>query len=71
MNVVAGRNEPAPVLAMLIVSPVEVRIAVRVDIRKVGVAVRIDPRKLYIQYHPCHHPLNTLWVVLYSEPKTR
>jgi len=47
MNAVAGGNEPAPVLVMLVVSPVEVRIAVRVDIREVGVAVRIDPRSIY------------------------
>lgn len=44
MNVVAGGNEPAPVVVEIVVSPVEVRLAIRVDIREVDVAVRINPR---------------------------
>ncbi len=47
MNAVA-EDEPAPVLIEVIVSPVEVKIAIRVHIGKVGVAVRINPRRLYL-----------------------
>ena len=41
---VADPDEPTPVVIKVVVSPIEVRVAVRVDIRKVGIAVRIHPR---------------------------
>mgnify|MGYP001563498650 FL=1 len=40
---IADGNDPTPVLVEIVVSPVEVRIAIRVHIREVGVAVRIHP----------------------------
>jgi len=43
MNVVAG-SEPPPVLVEVVVGPVEVRVAVRVHVRKVGVVMRVDPK---------------------------
>ena len=46
MNVIAGgggKHEPEPILIEIVVSPVEVRLTVRVHVREVGVAIRIDP----------------------------
>gem|GEM_PF-4613678 len=41
-------DEPAPVVVLIIVSPVEVEVAVGVDDREVGVTIRIDPRRMYL-----------------------
>ena len=70
MNAVARLDEPPPVIVEVVVGPVEVRVAVRVDVWEVGVAVRIHPRGLRIQYHLYHHPLNTLRVEFYLEPES-
>ena len=43
MSVVADLHQPAPIVVEVVVSPVEVRAAIRVDVREVGVAVRIHP----------------------------
>lgn len=51
-----------------VVSPVPVQapaLAVLVEIRKVAVAVRVHHE--CAESHPCHHPLNVLGVVSYSE----
>jgi len=37
-------DEPQPVVVEVVVSPVEVRIAIPVDVREVGIAVRVHPR---------------------------
>ena len=41
-------DEPAPVVVLIIVSPVEIEVAVSVDYREVGVVIRIDPRGMYL-----------------------
>lgn len=46
-NGVAHLDQPAPVLVEIVVVPVEVRVAVLVDVREVGVAVRVLPRGMY------------------------
>ena len=50
----------------VIVEPIDVPVPlaiVSVQIQDVAVAVRV-PKK-YTEYHPCHHPLNTLGVEYY------
>ena len=41
----AHLHKPAPVLALSVVRPVEVRVAVIPDIREVSVAIRVLPRR--------------------------
>ncbi len=41
-------DEPTPVGIVIVVSPVEVEVAIGVDDREVGVAIRIGPRRMYL-----------------------
>ena len=45
MNVSCSLDQPPPVLVVIVVGPVEVRVAVLVDVREVAVAVRVLPRR--------------------------
>jgi hypothetical protein len=43
MKAFAG-NQPAPVVVVIVLGPIEVRIAIGIDVREIRVAIRIDPR---------------------------
>ena len=67
MKRVSGTNEPI-VGVPVVLEPVEVQLpplAVPVEIGHVEVAVAVAPK--CAEYRLCHHPLNTLGIVSYSE----
>jgi len=58
-------DQPTPVGILIVVSPIEVEVAVGVDDREVGVVIRINPGSKRLLHHPYHCPLNTLGAVFY------
>ena len=58
-------DEPTPAGIVIVVSPVEVEVAIGVDDREVGVVIRIEPGSKCLLHHLCHCPLNTLGAVFY------